>query len=149
MPVLPPPHPNANASTPRVTLTSLAHSHSYPLLHTWQRQHRWPRGHSEHTLSSTRDMVGQRLGVLGYGSIGRHVARVCSAMGMSVIAYTAHKRTTPESKRDHGFIVPNTGDPDGSIPEAWYGGLDKESCLLACRLREKPHTLSGGRSLRS
>lgn len=72
-------------------------------------------------------MVGQRLGVLGYGSIGRHVARVCSAMGMSVIAYTAHKRTTPESKRDHGFIVPNTGDPDGSIPEAWFGGLDKAS----------------------
>lgn len=72
-------------------------------------------------------MVGQRLGVLGYGSIGRHVARIFSAMGMSVIAFTAHKRTTPDSKKDKGFIIPNTGDPDGSIPEAWYGGMDKDS----------------------
>ena len=48
-------------------------------------------------------------------------------MGMDVIAYTASPRTTPESKRDHGFIVPNTGDPDGAFPSAWYSGLDKES----------------------
>ena len=48
-------------------------------------------------------------------------------MGMDVIAYTASPRTTPESKHDKGFIVPGTGDPDGSIPSAWYSGLDKES----------------------
>ena len=74
-----------------------------------------------------RDKVGQRLGVLGYGSIGRQVARVGKAMGMDVIAYTASPRTTPESKKDNGFIVPGTGDPDGSIPSAWYSGLDKKS----------------------
>ena len=49
------------------------------------------------------------------------------ALGMSVIAYTASPRTTPESKHDQGFIVPGTGDPDGSIPEAWFSGLDKAS----------------------
>lgn len=48
-------------------------------------------------------------------------------MGMDVIAYTASPRTTPESKHDKGFILPGTGDPDGSIPSAWYSGLDKES----------------------
>ena len=48
-------------------------------------------------------------------------------MGMDVIAYTASPRSTPESKHDKGFIVPGTGDPDGSIPSAWYSGLDKES----------------------
>ena len=65
--------------------------------------------------------------MLGYGSIGRQVARVGKAMGMDVIAYTASPRTTPESKHDEGFIVPGTGDPDGSIPSAWYSGLDKKS----------------------
>jgi len=40
-------------------------------------------------------------------------------MGMDVIAYTANPRPTPDSKKDHGFIVPGTGDPDGSIPSAW------------------------------
>lgn len=74
-----------------------------------------------------KDKVGQRLGVLGYGSIGRQVARVGKAMGMDVIAYTASPRMTPESKRDKGFIVPGTGDPDGSIPSAWYSGLDKKN----------------------
>lgn len=106
-------------------MTALVYSHSYNLLHDWQSQHNWGSGSSHPKLRSNRDFVGQRLGVLGYGSIGRQVARVCSAMGMSVVAYTAHLRTTPESKEDHGFIVPSTGDPDGTIPRAWYGGLDK------------------------
>ena len=55
------------------------------------------------------------------------VARVARAMGSDVIAYTASPRTTPESRRDNGFIVPGTGDPDGEFPSAWYSGLDKES----------------------
>lgn len=76
---------------------------------------------------SLRDKAGQRLGILGYGSIGRQVARISKAMGMDVIAYTASPRTTPESKHDRGFILPGTGDPDGSIPSAWYSGLDKKS----------------------
>jgi len=46
---------------------------------------------------------------------------------MDVVAYTASPRKTPESRKDRGYIVPNTGDPDGSIPSAWYSGLDKES----------------------
>lgn len=48
-------------------------------------------------------------------------------MGMEVIAFTATERKTPESKRDTGYIVPGTGDEEGSIPIAWYHGLDKES----------------------
>lgn len=45
---------------------------------------------------------------------------------MDVIAYTASPRPTPESRRDTGkYIVPSTGDPDGTIPSAWYSGLSK------------------------
>ena len=46
---------------------------------------------------------------------------------MDVIAYTATPKRTPESKHDKGFIVPGTGDADGSLPSAWYSGLDKPS----------------------
>lgn len=53
------------------------------------------------------------------------VARVAQAMGMDVIAFTATPRPSQESKRDHGFIVPGMGDPDGSIPSAWYSGLER------------------------
>jgi phosphoglycerate dehydrogenase-like enzyme len=48
-------------------------------------------------------------------------------MGMDVIAYTASPRTTPESKKDNGYIVPGTGDKDGTIPSAWYSGTDTAS----------------------
>lgn len=48
-------------------------------------------------------------------------------MGMDVIAYTASPRSTPESRRDNGFIIPGTGDPDGSLPSEWYSGTGKEA----------------------
>lgn len=47
--------------------------------------------------------------------------------GMDVVAFTASPKESPEKKKDVGFIVPGTGDPDGSIPSAWYSGLDKKS----------------------
>ena len=110
-----------------VILTALAHSHHYSLLHTWQQKHIWGNGSSEQVLHRLRDKAGQTLGILGYGSIGRQVARVGAAMGMSVLAYTASPRSTPESKRDDGYIVPATGDAEGVIPKAWFSGLDKAS----------------------
>lgn len=108
-----------------VIMTMLCSSHHFSMLHDWQREHNWGKGGNSKLLRSLRDKSGQRLGVLGYGSIGRQVARVAQAMGMDVVAYTASPRPTPASKRDGGFIVPGTGDPDGSIPSAWYSGLDK------------------------
>ncbi|MCJ1341558.1 hypothetical protein MMC09_006854 [Bachmanniomyces sp. S44760] len=110
-----------------VIMTALVHNHQYPTLLSWQKQHVWGKDKERNRLSSIHDFVGLRLGVLGYGSIGRQVARVAKAMGMEILAYTASPRPTPESKRDSGFIVPGTGDPEGSIPSAWYSGLDKSS----------------------
>jgi lactate dehydrogenase-like 2-hydroxyacid dehydrogenase len=52
-------------------------------------------------------------------------ARVAQAMGMEVYAYTASKKETTEERSDHGYIVPGTGDPDGSIPTKWFSGTEK------------------------
>lgn len=57
----------------------------------------------------------------------RVVARVSAALGMIVYAYTASPKPTLESRRDTGYIVPGTGDQDGSIPVSWHHGTDKES----------------------
>jgi phosphoglycerate dehydrogenase-like enzyme len=65
-------------------------------------------------------------GILGYGSIGRQTARVASAMGMKVHAYTARPRDTPESKRDRSWTEPGLGDPEGTIPEKWFSGESTE-----------------------
>ncbi|KAL3427753.1 d-isomer specific 2-hydroxyacid dehydrogenase [Phlyctema vagabunda] len=107
-----------------VIMQILTNAHKEKILLEWQRKHIWGK-HA--ALEGVTDGVGQRLGVLGYGAIGRQTARIAKAMGYDVIAFTATPKKTPESKRDTGYIVPGTGDVNGEVPSAWYSGLDKES----------------------
>lgn len=111
-----------------VIMTSLIASHKYSILHDWQKTRAWddsPSGKAR--FASVSDNVGIRLGILGYGSIGRQVARCAKAMGIDVVAFTANARNAVESRRDHGYVVPGTGDPEGEIPSAWFSGLEKDS----------------------
>ncbi|KAJ4362828.1 hypothetical protein N0V95_001202 [Ascochyta clinopodiicola] len=105
-----------------VVMMDLVHSHNYTALYELQKKQEWNQGAGK----NVSDRVGKRVAILGYGSIGRQVARVAKALGMDVIAYTASPRKTPESKKDGGFIVPGTGDPEGILPSAWYSGTSKE-----------------------
>lgn len=107
-----------------VVMTGLVASHKYNHLYEMQKKRTWGYNEKDYKV---RDQVGRRIGVLGYGSIGRQVGRLAKAMGMTVVAYTATPKPTPESRRDHGFVIDGTGDLDGSIPSEWYSGLDKES----------------------
>jgi phosphoglycerate dehydrogenase-like enzyme len=113
-------------------MTTLVGGHFYNIMHEWQQAQSWgpPDGSNRFTggtgLDRVRDLAGQRIGILGYGSIGRQVGRVAKAMGMQVLAYTASPRSTPESRRDTGYIVPETGDPEGTIPVEWFSGTAKE-----------------------
>ncbi|KAK8090327.1 hypothetical protein PG997_005288 [Apiospora hydei] len=78
----------------------------------------------ESPLPFLQRLTSKHRGILGYGSIGRQVARIAKSLAMDVVAYTNHPRPTPESRRDNGYIVPGTGDPDGEFPSAWYSGTD-------------------------
>jgi phosphoglycerate dehydrogenase-like enzyme len=49
-------------------MTALANSHHLPDLLDWQREHKWA---SPQEVKPIMNLYGQRLGVLGYGSIGR------------------------------------------------------------------------------
>ncbi|KAE8141439.1 D-isomer specific 2-hydroxyacid dehydrogenase [Aspergillus pseudotamarii] len=51
----------------------------------------------------TGDAVGLRMGILGYGCTGRQCARLATALGVDVHAFTLHERPTPESKRDNSY----------------------------------------------
>lgn len=86
-----------------------------------QREGKWKR-----SLDDVHDAVGQRVGILGYGAIGRQVARVFKAMGSDVHAYTLHARDTPESRRDDTYTPPGLGDPEGVFPSKWFSGESKE-----------------------
>lgn len=96
-------------------------------IHTYesQKQHHW--ADINEYMPVVSDQVGKKVGILGYGSIGRQIARISAALGMTVHAYTASPRPTPASRRDTHYVVPGTGDADGLIPISWNHGLDKES----------------------
>ena len=103
----------------------LVQTHGLRKFYDLQKEHRWGGGSGY--KDTVRDRVGLRVGVLGYGSIGRQIGRVSKAMGMSVFAYTATPKDTKEQRRDGGYIVPDTGDPQGEVPDEWFSGLDKAS----------------------
>ena len=111
-----------------IAMTLLVGSRKYQTLRDWHVKKSWgTTDERERLYTSISDNVGKRFGILGYGSIGRQAARYAQVMGMDILVYTARERKTAESKKDHGFIVPGTGDPDGSIPRQWFSGADKDS----------------------
>ncbi|KAI2638293.1 D-isomer specific 2-hydroxyacid dehydrogenase [Xylaria nigripes] len=102
-----------------VICTYLAYQHRIPHYIENMRDGLWERSYDD---SDTLDAVKQRVGILGYGSIGRQIARVATAMGMEVYAYTNRPKTTPESRRDQAYCLPGLGDPEGKLPTKWFSG---------------------------
>ncbi len=56
---------------------------------------------------------GKTITIVGYGSIGREVARLAQAFGMRVLAVKAD----PTARANRGYMPTGLGDADGSIPE--------------------------------
>ena len=79
-----------------------------------QAVHGWPE--SQQAVAGGV-MRGKTVVIVGYGSIGREVARLAAAFGMRVLAVKAD----PSRLEDRGYSVPGTGDPDGRIPERIVG----------------------------
>ncbi|KAI0086751.1 D-isomer specific 2-hydroxyacid dehydrogenase [Irpex rosettiformis] len=70
-----------------------------------------------------RELSTQTVGFLGYGHIGRESARLAKAFGANIIVATP----SGLKKAQEGYIIPGFGDPDGSIPSAWYSTNDLSS----------------------
>lgn len=102
--------------------TYLSFLHTFPFYHEKQKEAKWDRG-QYWLLEDSPDKV---VGILGYGAIGRQTARVATAMGMRVHAYTLHPRPTPESRRDESWAPEGLGDPDGIFPSKWFSGPSTE-----------------------
>ncbi|KAK4038531.1 hypothetical protein C8A01DRAFT_47860 [Parachaetomium inaequale] len=102
--------------------TWLMANHHFRAYAVQQEKEQWLR--LDHNVT---DSPGLRMGVLGYGAIGRQCARLGQALGMEVYAYTRSEKPTPESRKDDSYCAPGTGDPDGLIPAKWFHGASKEA----------------------
>lgn len=76
---------------------------------------------------SGRVLRGSTVGIVGYGAVGRQVARLCKAFDMQVHASVQ----PPGIKQYPTYRTPGTGDPEGSIPDQWYACDDLEDVLPA------------------
>jgi phosphoglycerate dehydrogenase-like enzyme len=74
---------------------------------------------------TSRTLRGQVVGIVGYGAIGREVARMCHALGMRIHA----SRGRSGAKQSLMYISPGTGDPDGMLPEQWFALADLPSAV--------------------
>ncbi len=75
----------------------------------------WPD--EPHRVFMPVDMDRRTVGIVGYGSIGRELARLCSTIGMTVLA---SKRDISNTAERNAFALPDIGDPSGDIPDRIY-----------------------------
>lgn len=99
----------------------LAFTYRIPLLLEHQAKAEWApkRGDMLHPEDpfATHELRGQTLGIVGYGTIGRELARIADSFGMKVLAT---KRDVMHPEAGNEYAEPGTGDPKGEIPQRLY-----------------------------
>jgi phosphoglycerate dehydrogenase-like enzyme len=104
----------------------LALAHRVPRMVEWQGRGGWPPDEQRWPLFVPSEVRGATLGIIGYGSIGRELARIAtSAFGMTVLAL----KRDPSRRPDEGYRLPGTGDPEGRLPAEWLGPAQLDSLL--------------------
>jgi phosphoglycerate dehydrogenase-like enzyme len=102
---------------------------------------RWDRERAMRTLHGRR-LRGRTALVVGYGSLGREVARLLHALGMRILAV----KSDPTARADHGWREAGTGDPEGTLPERIVGphalgDIVAEADVVVLTLPATPRTL--------
>ncbi|GAB3248735.1 D-2-hydroxyacid dehydrogenase [Larkinella harenae] len=71
------------------------------------------------------EIRGSVVGIWGYGGIGRETARLAKALGMTVHVLVRQ----PIPKRETTYGVPETGDPEGALPDRVFFSHEKGAFL--------------------
>lgn len=104
----------------------LAWANRVPRWLKYQRQAEWPSGRWEKFLPD--ELRGKTLGIAGYGSIGREVARLAKCFGMRILATKRDARQV----EDADYTLTNTGDPAGTLASRIYPGEATRSMVSEC-----------------
>lgn len=102
-----------------VVATILALYRQLPRAYQAQSRREWI-DQNEFTRTS-RELRGRTVGILGYGAIGREVARLVQPFGVTILAM----KRDPSVRTASGYTVAGTGDPEGSLPDEYFdhGGV--------------------------
>src|SRR5579875_247555 len=97
----------------------LAYAHQLHLPLRAQQRHEWLP--NRYFMKTVFDLRGKTVGIVGYGSIGRETARLAQAFGMEVLAL----KRNPHDRADPGWCPAGVGDPQGMIPQRWFGPAER------------------------
>lgn len=94
----------------------MAFAYKLPTMLRLQAKAEWPE--KQRQMFAPRELRGQTVGIVGYGSIGRELARLADSAGMTVLAAKRDVMhpALPEDKYQEAGI----GDPTGEIPARLY-----------------------------
>ena len=117
---------NATQVAEHVLTMILALGHSLPEFLRLQRETKWmeDKGHQY----VPREVRGSTVGVIGYGSIGRQVARLVTGMGAQVLAV----KRDAMSPVHYGYSAEGLGDPDGDFFTRLYPPQAIQSMVKDC-----------------
>jgi phosphoglycerate dehydrogenase-like enzyme len=109
-----------------VLMMLLALGHRMPDLFDHQHRSSWPKDRWERFASV--ELRQSTVGIVGYGSIGRQVARLLHPFGVKVLA-TKRDLKHPE---DRGYIPEGFGDPGGDYVDRLYPAEALASMAKIC-----------------
>ncbi len=104
----------------------LTFGHKLPLMMRLQAKAEWPEQKAALTPVELR---GATLGVVGYGSVGREIARLGVAFGMKVLAT---KRNVRRPVDERGYAEADTGDPEAALVDRLYPPQALRSMVREC-----------------
>jgi phosphoglycerate dehydrogenase-like enzyme len=104
----------------------LAWAHRVPNWLSYQHRKDWPRDRWQKFVPD--ELRGRTLGIVGYGSIGREVARLGKAFGMRVLASKRDARTLVHE----GYTPAGSGDPEGVMADRIYPTEATRSMVAEC-----------------
>jgi phosphoglycerate dehydrogenase-like enzyme len=104
----------------------LAFGRQLPSLLANQKKAEWPKDRWERFKA--RELRTSTVGIVGYGSIGRQVARLLREFGATVLA-TKNNAMQPA---DNGYTPEGMGDPNGDFVHRLYPAQALKSMLKDC-----------------
>jgi phosphoglycerate dehydrogenase-like enzyme len=120
----------SGATSPQVAeyilMMFMALSHHLPLAFANQQKIDWP--HDRWERFSARELRGSTVGIVGYGSVGRELARLLQPFGVKVLAV---KRDLMNMD-DTGYAIEGLGDPHGDLFTRLYPMEALASVLKEC-----------------
>jgi len=117
---------HAPAMAEYVLMMMLAFAHHLPRMIEYHKRAEWPQGRWD--LFAPRELRGMTVGIVGYGSVGREVARLAKAFGMRVLAT---KRDLTRVT-DEGWRLPEVGDPLTQSVDRLYPAETLRAMLGEC-----------------